>query len=651
MMSKHLHNTGLILLTIIGSYVSAGAQSIHFTSQVQSNQVGINEPFQIQYVLDGANEVNAINPPAFKGFDVIQNFQYSQTNINNGQVTQSITVTYVLQPQKPGTFTIPGATATVNGKTFTSNPIVMKVSREEASSQGNQPGNGNSNPASSPTIPVPGQGGETDPNNLPGLLRPGEDPMAKIKRNVFARVEVDKTRVFEGEQITATYKLYTRLQTTSQINNMPSFSGFSTQDLDIPNPPQAKNEMIGGKKFKVFTIRKTILFPLQSGTLVLEPVDIQNTVRLYRMNSSHAASAGDNDPLGNFFKDPFNDPFFNDPFGNSGITYQDYNYDLKSDPVDIQVAPLPIQNQPADFTGGVGDFKMTSTLDKTRLKTGDAATLRVTISGAGNINLLQAPRISFPGSFDSYDPKITDHLIRNSIPFSGSRTFEYVFMPKNPGDYTIPAVAFSYFDPDTKSYLIQRSDSFRIQVAQGTGMNSSALDYATMGNRMAPQWAGTLAWSRAGSDLWRQGWYWTLLTLPLALSLFWILWSRYQAAQRSDMASFAGKRANRVALKRLSQASGLLAQNQQKSFYEATSLAIWGYLSQRLNIPFGELGKEKVQGLLQRKKVPDPQIQSLFSLLEECEQALYASSGGREQMQTVYGEGIRIISALEGKLK
>jgi BatD DUF11 like domain len=660
-MKRIWQNTILIFSScLLGFIIPVKSQAVHFTAQVQDNQVGLNEPFQVQYVLENGSNISAFNPPAFRGFTVLQNYQSQQTSIVNGQMSSSVSITYVLQATSPGKFTIPPATATVNGNTVSSNAVNITVSKDLA---GNNNNTNNNNSQQSMAVPVPssppafGQPApdDDDMNGLPGVLKKGESPLSLIKKNLFVKVDVDKTNVYQGEQILATYKLYTRLQTSASITKVPAFSGFSTEDIDLPNPPQANIEYVDGKEFKVFTIRKTILFPLQTGTLQLDPVEIDNSVRLYKVNRSKKSS--DNDPFDNFFKDqfgkdPFDDPFFSDPFGNSNVTYQNYEYNLKSTPVDIHVKPLPTEGQPAGFNGAVGDFTINASIDKTSLSTDDAGTLTVTISGSGNLNLLNAPTVNFPSEFDSYDPKTTDHFNKNSIPFSGNRSFEYVFMPHTPGNYTIPSVEFSYFDPSSESYKTIRTDSFSIHVTPGKNQGfNNPVDYANLGSQLVPIRTMEIAWNKNNFLFITNWWYWCLLLLPVLILIILVAWKNHQTKLQSDQVLFKNKRANKVAVKRLSAAAKFLQQHNEKAFYEETSHAIWGYLSHKLNIPFASLSKEKVLQMLGEKQIPGNDIISLFNLLDECERALYAPPGGQVQMQMTYREGMQVISKLEEKLK
>lgn len=658
MKKRGLFTALLLFLSLVVSH--AVAQGFRFTTKVNNTTVGLDEPFQVQFTLENASQVSGFRPPEFKGFQVLSQSQYNSTNVVNGQMSQSVSFIYVLQADAVGRYTIAGASARVNGNPERSNPITLEVVKGNNTTRNNS--SNNTAPANSSPFSFPRQqesGGGND--DIPGLLKKGEDPMGKIKKNVFVKVAVDKKDVYVGQQIIAAYKLYTRMPTSSQVTKVPAFTGFSAHDIELPNPPQATIERINGEAFKVFTIRKTMLFPLQSGTLELDPVEVDNTVRLYTINRTKPQRSDDpfadifNDPFFKdpFGKDPFDDPMFEQAFGGGDVTYKDYNYHISSAPVKITVKPLPVADRPESFDGAVGDFSITATVDKSQLSTDDAGTLKITISGAGNITLLNAPKVDFPASFDSYDPKITDKVNKNSNPFSGSRSFEYVFMPKSAGDYTLGPVKFSYFDPEAKAYKTIESNSFNIKVTPGKNSNSgSEVDYSRAGNGLQPIHSGKLVWSRPAGGLWfGNWWHWTLMLLPLLILAGLLGYKKRQDKLNANQVLLKNKKANKVAKRRLSLAAKYLQQQNSKAFYEEISQAVWGYLSNKLNIPFAELSKERVEAGLRTKNIDGAEVQKLFGLLDNCEMALYAGRNGQEQMKDTYSYAMHIISELEERLK
>lgn len=643
--------TALISIVLFLSVsFAAFAQQVQFSSKASSTRVGVGEPFQLQYTIDNAQNISGFQPPEFHGFSILSQSQSNSTSIINGQMSQSISFLFILSATSPGNYTIPGAKARVNGNSMMSNPVSIHVGAAGPSRPGQQPIPSPVSPGNSPASGI-----QQELNSNPGVLKMGENARDKIKKNVFVKVDVDKKNVYVGQQITASYKLYTRLPTSSNVTKVPSYSGFSAHDLNLPNPPQATTEQLNGKTFKVFTIRKTMLFPMQSGTLELDPVEVDNTVRLYHVTKHK--SSGDpfsdlfNDP---FFKDPFgSDPMFDDPFGNN-VTYQDYTYNITSTPIPIHVKPLPDKGKPANFSGAVGQYSISASVDKNSLSTSDAGTLTVTVSGTGNINLLSAPAIPFPSSFESYDPKITDKINNQSNPYGGSRTFSYAFMPRAAGTYTLPPIQFSYFDPGSGTYKTVQTEPIRIAVTPGaanTEDSGVASAHLVHNNTLAPILTGDIAWDTSADSRAGQFWYWALLGLPLVLLAFMVWLRKHTQSDSSGGVPARKKKANKTALARLSTANQFLQQRKGKEFYEEVSTALWGYLCDKLDIVYAELSREKVQRALQARQVNEQDQRRLFELLDTCEMALYAASVSLGDMHSVYNTAIQLISGLEEQLK
>ncbi|NSL89367.1 protein BatD [Chitinophaga sp. Mgbs1] len=621
----------------------AHAQEFRFTTTVSSNTVAQDEPFQIQFMLENGVNVTSFNPPSFKDFEVLQGpSQMQGQSIFNGRRSEYIALTYVLQPRHVGSFTIAGAQARVNGNVVKSNPVLIEVRKGSTQAQSPQ--------AMQPATPQHRgqQGGEDLPE---GVLKKGEDVTEKLRKNIFLKVEVDKKDLYEGDQLTATYKLYTRLPTNSSVTKVPAFKGFSAKDIELPNPPQATEERVNGIPFKVFTIRKTLLFPLQSGTLELDPVEVDNQVRLVKLVSGKRNTRS-KDPFEDFFNDPaFKDPFFDDFFNRPEVEYQDVPYKIQSAAISINVKPLPLDSRPGSYNGAVGHFNMSATVDKNKLSTDDALTLKVTISGQGNVNLLNSPKVETPSGFEKYDPKMTDDIEKNSNPLSGSRTFEYVLMPREAGTHTIPAVEFSYFDPVANSYKTLRSEPFVINISQGKHTREDKHDFGAGKNNLIKPDGSILTWTRTHGWFITSAWFYILLLLPLLIAAGVIWYKRRKDYNTTNAALLKHRYANKVALKRLELAARYLKEGKDKSFYEETSRAVWGYLSHKLKIPFADLSKQLVQEKLAARHINGSNASDLFELISNCEVALYAPAHDNNKMQGTYAQAVNIISNLEDALK
>jgi len=640
----------LSLFLCLGVINCLQAQEFRFTTSVSNNKVAVDEPFQIQFMLENAPNVTSFTPPSFNDFEILQGpSQMQGQSIMNGRRSEYIALIYVVQPKRVGNFTIAGAQARSNGNVVRSNPVTIEVVK--ASRGGNQPPQ---QMAPQSNYPQSRSQRQQQSDEMEGVLRNGEDVNAKLKKNIFVRVDVDKTTLYEGEQLTATYKLYTRLPTNSSVTKVPAFKGFSAKDIELPNPPQASEEMVNGVRFRVFTIRKTLLFPLQSGTLELDPVEVDNNVKLVKLVKNNNKKARDpfadlfNDPT---FKDPFDDPFLDDFFNRPEVTYEDVPYKIQTTPLKITVKPLPVDGRPLSFAGAVGKFGMTATVDKKSLTTDDALTLKVTVSGQGNVNLLNAPKVDIPAGFEKYDPKVTDNIEKNSNPLSGSRQFEYTLMPQEAGEQTIPPVEFSYFDVASNSYKTIRSEAFAIHVTPGKQSKREKEDFSVNKNAITSNYNGVLNWVKQGSFLLVSPVFYILLLLPILLLVGAYIYRRRLNYQQNNAAFLKHRFANKVALKRLELAARYLKEGKDKAFYEETSRALWGYLSNKLHVPFADLSKQLIQDKLAQRQVSEQYSAKLFDLLDDCEMALYTPMHNNDKMQGTYQQAVDVISHLEDELQ
>lgn len=636
------------LLLSLCAALSAYAQEFRFTAQSSASVIAMDEMVRVQFLLENPVNFSGEINPSFKGFNVIRGPEVMQsTSYVNGKVSQYLGFSYVLQPQAPGHYTIPGATARVDGKLVKSNPINIEVVKGGPGSQLPQ--------QQAQPQPPPrrgGYGGDAYGSSHPGVIREGEDVKDKLRKNIFVKVEVDKTSVYEGEQITATYKLYTRLPTNSNVTKVPAFKGFSAKDIELPNPPRPQEEMVNGMRFNVFVIRKTLLFPLQSGELELDPAEVDNQVHFVKLGGKRKRGAND----------PFNDPFFRDAFGGSALDdffnddpfatpeYEVVPYKIQSPTLKVTVKPLPAEGRPASFNGAVGKFTMTAQLDKNKLSTDDALTLKVNIAGQGNVNLLNAPPLNIPRAFEKYDPAVTDNIEKNSNPLSGSRQFQYALMPQEKGEYELPPVEFSYFDPAAQAYKTLTSSPFSIHVTQGKQVKKDREDFGVP-TELADIRVSGQSWSKNSPFFFGKPLFWILLLLPLLGVAAMAWYRRRQQFLSSNAAMLRHRHANRVAFKRLELAARYLKEGKDKAFYEETSRATWGYLSHKLKIPMAELSKQLVQDKLSAQNVSAGTMQKLMELTDRCEMALYAPASSNEHRQGAYQEAVEVISAIENELK
>jgi len=595
----------MIILFPAFSPIVVNGQSL--TASVSRNPIGLDEQFQLTFTFTG--NLSSFTPPPLNDFMVLSGpNQTNSIQIINGSYSQSISYSYILQPKKQGTFKIGAGTANSGGKSFQSNPISISVT---ASSNRNQQ--------------------QQNQNNI-------------SSGSIFIRVSLDKRNVYKGEAVVATFKLYTNVQVVNySITKMPSFTGFWSQDVEMPKQMTLYNENYNGTPYQVGEIKKVVLYPQQTGTLTIDQM-IGECIARVKVNRNRS-----NNPF-----DIFNDPFFSDPcFGSGGV--REVAYSIKSDPVKITVNELP-SGAPIGFNGAVGDFSMESIVDREKLKTNDALNVRVKISGNGNLKLIETPFKDIPQEFESYDPKVNDAISTTARGSSGTKTFEHLLIPRVPGDFEIAPIRFHYFNPEKKEYITLTSPSFKISVEKGKGDHSPATagntkaDFKIIGRdiKFIKPLSGSLTLNNVGiSGTWFHS---PLSLLPIAVMIGMAMWKRKQLALRSDVASYKSKTANSMAIKRMKLAHSFLEKRDIKSFYEETGKAIWSYLSDKLQIPASELNKEHVVEQLRLSGVSDETSKMIQQLISDCEYARFAGANEQTDPSAIYDQTIKTITDADKEL-
>ncbi|MEO6832881.1 MAG: BatD family protein [Chitinophagaceae bacterium] len=632
-----------VLTLVILAVQKAEAQSVSFSATASAPKVGVQDQFQISFTLQNAQHVGAIKTPNFKDFKVLSGpFQSSSSNTvvsgNRMVQSQSFTVSFVLQPKHIGTFTIPPATAGDGaGHNYQSNGVKIEVvAGSIQQTQRNVAGGGGSFWDQDPFA--------NQSQQQAAQAQAAAQPKLDIGNAIFIKVNVDKKNVKLGEQITAVYKLYARIPMQVAISKLPSLNGFWTQDFDIPKQQKPVEEIVNGQKYQTFILKKSALFPQQSGKLILDVAEAEGTahvpVKIQRRSLF-------DDP---FFKQAFggtlmmSDPMFNDPFGDAG--YQQIPVHLKSQPVTINVSELPTEGKPANFTGAVGDFSIEGQLDKSELTTDDVATLKVTISGSGNLKLFTPPALNLPSGLDSYDPNIQDTIMGRTTTISGEKIVTYSIAPRNPGSYEIPPITLSYYDPKSNTYKSVSTPAYHLVVKPGRGTPTMASKASNANTDIDDTILSAIPRPAIANPI-----YWGLLALPVLL-LFGVGYYR-KREEENDADTFQNRNrlASKVAQKRLELAGKLLQSNDARGFYTELSKSLWLFLSDKLNIPISSLSKESAMAGMQAQQVPQPVQQQVERILDECEMALYASSGNNSQMQQTFRDAAGIITNLERTLR
>ncbi len=636
-----------VLLCFLGCGV-ASAQGVVFSANANASKIGTGDQLTVTYTIQDVDGLQSLNP-VFKDFKILGGpFQSQNTSMqvagNRMIQSSSVSLTFILQSKHTGTVTIPPAIAKdVAGHSYQSNPLTIEVvSGSLAARQSPQ--------RQSAFGSDPFGGADPFAQMQPGASRAAprqqvrEVPKVAIGKDIFIRVEVDKKSAQVGEQVTALYKLYARIPMQVAISKLPSLNGFWTQDFDLPKQPKPTEELVDGKRYQVFVLKKSALFPQQSGKLILDAAEAEGNARVVTQRQS---SNPFDDP---FFKQAFggslmmNDPFFNDPFGD--MSYENVPVKLQSTPVTINITDHSSKDKPTDFTGAVGSFALSSKIDKASLTTDDVATLTLKISGSGNLKLFDAPKLNLPNGLDVYEPNILDTITGRSLTISGDKVITYTIAPRKSGNYTLQPINFSWYDPKSGAYKSASTSAMKLHVTPGKGIITAA---ARGGGKVGDIQDGLLL--TAGKPLILSTGYWAAYSLPLLAFIGMVVYRRRKDDEAAHADEYRTRKAGNVAQKRLSTAGLMLQKGNARSFYDELSKAIWLYLSDKLGIPISALGKATAAQAMQQRGVPESIRQQTESLLNECELALYAPVGSSQQMQQSFSEAASVINGLERTLR
>ena len=609
---------------------------VKFSASSNDKTIGKSEYLQVQFTIENAANVESITPPPFKNFAVVSGPNHqSSMSVVNGNIKQSLSIGFVLQPLSAGNFTIGAATARADGKEYHSNPLSIQVTNSR-SSRGS-PGTSALSPFGNITLDFPSEPVSHQFDDY--ILRKGENIAEKVKRNLFIRIEVSKKSCYVGEPFIATYKLYTRLKSESNVLKAPSFNGFSVSELEMPDNYSLRTEKYNGREYNVYTLRKVQLYPLQSGKLSLEPVEVKNTVTF--LKAEFAGRRG-----GDIFYDMLRD-FANE--NAPGNTTEQQVITITCDTLNIMVKPLPEINKPASFKGAVGNFKISSALEKANITTDDAGSLKIVISGAGNIQLINAPAIAWPDGIEGFESKSAENLDKFSVPMKGDKVFLYPFTVTRPGDYTIPPINFSYFDVTAQSYKTASTQPISLHIVKGTGNNSRI--FADNNKKVKDSnWYDAI---NSGAIYIVAG----LLFLTLAFILF--LRNRAQKKQavikndvQPDIAEAKMEAVNEfiIPANPLADAEEELSQKDSSKFYKVLDVSLHNYLSEKLQVPVEELTKKKINERMDKCNVGVGTTLLVNSLLEDIEVNLYAAVTSETQMQEVYEKASEVVSLLDKQI-
>ena len=574
--------------------------------------ISVGEAFRVEFALNASPDKGTFAAPNFGDFDVLAGpatSQGSSVQWINGNMTKSVsyTITYVLLPQNKGTFTVEAASIEVDGKRYNSKPIQIEV-KEGGSQQSLKK--------------------SSDGSSLESQAQ------SQISRDdLLLRLTLSRSSVYKGEPIRAALKLYNRVSLADySVTKMPSFNGFWTQRLESEN--KAYRETYEGKVYEVYNLIEYLLYPQQSGTLTIDPVELTAVAQVIVQDDT------------NF-----------DPFFGGGRELYNVRRELRTPRLTVTVNELPA-GAPSSFGGAVGKFQMEATPSATQLAANSASTFNVRISGSGNLAFVQEPTLTLPTSFELYQVKSSESFKYSGSGTSGYRNFEYPFIARAEGEYTISPVQFSYFDPERKEYVTLSSGEFTFnitpdassasapQVVQGVAKEgvrllSNDIRFIKLGNPALQE--------KDKPSIFSLTYFVTLLSM-LSFAMGAYLFISRRQRERKNVVLVRGKRANKVAVQRFRAAERYMKEENRHAFYEEMLKALWGYMSDKFNIPVANLTKEYVREELQKRGISAEDAACYTSIISQCDEAQY-SPVASTQMSEVYAEGINIVSQIESHIK
>ncbi len=579
------------------------------------SRVSLGEQFQVVFELNAEGE--RFKGPDFKDWRVLSGPMSSTSSsiqIINGKMNRSFTqsYTYIISPTKEGKISIGSAQVVVDGETYKSQPVTVKVVKSNTSN-------------SSATANQNQQQGLTD-------------------KDLFLRAIIDKNQVVTGEQVIVTYRIYTRVPVSSvSVTKLSAFPGFWTKDLlSDKDALQQTTETINGEEYTVADIRKMALFPQKTGKLTIDPMELECVAQV-RTQTSRQRS-----------RDPF-ESFFNDPFFNRGIS--NVQKLLISEPLSIEVKPLPSQGKQMNFSGAVGQFGISSSIDKTSVKTNDAITLSYTISGKGNVELVELPQLQFPPDFEVYDPKITNNIKTSSSGVSGTKKFEYLLIPRTAGEFNIDELQFSYYDPKKQAYLNLKTPAYTIAVekngkeeSQGVFVPSQS-DVKYIGSDIRHIKTNKVSFKQKGLFFFGSATYLAAIALMILVFISLLILTLKRKKLNKNQKLIRNRQATKIARKRLKTANIHLKNKSQNDFYTEMSQALWGYIRDKFDIAPSKLALDYISEVLKEKAAPEALIQELVQALNNCEFARFAPGESGKKMEELYSKGIEVITKIEKTVK
>jgi hypothetical protein len=601
----------------------AGGQ-VRFSASVSPAELA-----ELKFVVENADEVQQIEPPSLKNFSIVAGpSQQSGMSIVNGIVKKYIALTYIIRPKNTGVFLITPATAKADGAVYKSNAASIKVIAGAT---------GNATQPHIPANPFTGMGFFDEPApraiSRDFILKKGEDPLEKVNRNMFVILEVDRKTCYVGEPLVATYKLYTRLKSESNMVKNPSFNGFSVIDLQQPDHTNYHIEKKDGKEYNVYIIRKAQLYPLLPGNLELGVTEIENNVQFIK--AEYINQRPD-------FLDGTMPDFFDGAIPPEGLVRQKLS--LQNKPVSIQVKPLPETNKPADFKGAVGNFSIEAKLEKDNFTTDDGGRLAIIIGGEGNLQMMNAPDITWPAGVEGFDVKTTEDLLKGMVPVGGRKIFEFPFTVAAPGSYTIPPVTISFFNPQQGAYKIIQSRPLSITVAAGSGKPA----YSKLKAETVKEDSYLVSFFKNRLRVVS-----VVAVLILLGLIFWLKKDKKKEERLAIEKKAIQEAEEKTATEKMEaqqhpfiKTADLLYAGDGKTFYVTLNEELKNFISKKFSIPAEELNRRSITTRMDKLGIPNQTALQLYRLIDEVEFELYTPVPDEDKKQVLYDKANEIVEAI-----
>ena len=596
----------ILLLMMLGYHVHVDAQHISVSAP---SHVAAGENFRVAYTINTSDVEEFRMGGVQDGLEVIAGpYTSSQSSYQmiNGHTSSSssVTITYTLYAAKNGSFTIGASHALVGGKRLSSRPVKIQVSGHAQRTNG-----------------APNMHGQNS-YDQPHMRSAGS---AISGSDLFIKVSASKKRVHEQEPILLTYKVYTQVDLTQLEGKMPDLKGFHTQEVPLPQQKTFHTETVNGRPYKCVTWSQYVMYPQMTGRLEIPSITFKGIVVQQNRNV---------DPMEAFF--------------NGGSGYVEVKKDIKAPGITLQVDPLP--QRPANFSGGVGKFNISASLDKKEVKAGEPITLRVVVGGIGNLKLLKQPVVNFPKDFDKYDAKVTDKTRLTANGVEGNMVYDFLAVPRNQGSYTIPSVELTYYDTSKNAYKTIKTQPFKVEVEKGDGTSGESEDFASQDKDIHTIKLGKAEQHKANEMFFGSFGYWISLLMPLIAFVVLLIVFRRRAIENADIVKKRSNRAGKIATKRLRLANKLMLQGKQGEFYDEVMRALWGYMSYKLNMPAEKLNRDNIRETLGRHFVDDATIEKFTTALDECEFERYAPGDAAGNMNRTFESAMTAIMDIENAI-